>query len=287
MLVIHLPAMGQASAFSRDQGYCEVDDTVSSFGAIVVSSKGIRRLKVLAPASARRGEEIELQTVVESLGGEGQRLQASAGGANMGVRPVRFSDGNYTVTQHNGVACWKVGLPDAPYLYWSVLKDADGRRDGILEVEIRYLDDAPGSFRLQYNSSDALAMPYRFGEYNADYKGSAWIHKRGTGIWRSARLVLPDAKLRGTMNGGADIRLDAAGGTHLIASIAIIPRAVIRKPVPNVTLMIGNERRRTDANGSLSYRFTAADPLGWYLFDARRNDRSMLLPASGRIKVIE
>ncbi len=286
-LLIHVPEMGQASAFSREQAYCEVDDTISGFGAVVVSSKEIRRLSIAAPTSVRRGEEVVFRTVEETIGGEGMWRSATAGGVNMGVEPVRFTDGNYTMTQHDGLNCWKVGAPDSPYLYWRVSKDADRRLDGVLKVELLCLDDAPGAFRLQYNSSDDLAMPYRFGEFNAEYKGSAWIHKRGTGFWRTAYLILPDAQLRGAMNGGADIRLDAWGGTHMIASITVIPTRVNRKPAPDVTLIIGNERRHTGSDGTLRYRFSVTDPSGWYVLDARRNDRSMLLPATGRIRVTE
>lgn len=284
-LLIHLPEMGQTSAFSREQSYCEVDDTISSFGAVVVSTREVRRLSIIAPGSVRRGAEVVFQTVEEKLGEKGVSLECNASGAGVGLTPVRVLDGNYTIVQHEGVSCWRVGLAESPYLYWSVATDADGFRDGVLEVRLDYFDDAPGAFRLQYNSSDALAMPYRFGEFNGDYKGSAWVHKRGTGTWRTARLLLPDAQLRGAMNGGADIRLDAWGGTHLIASITVTPIRVIRKPVPNVILMIGNERRRTDANGNLRYRFSAADPSGWYVLNARRGDRSMLLPTSGRTRV--
>ncbi len=227
------------------------------------------------------------RTVEECLGGEGTWLHGKADGGNMGIEPVRVSDGNFAMAQHKGVTCWKVGLPESPYLYFRIGKDQAGRLDGTLKVSLFYFDDAPGAFRLQYSSSDALAMPYRFGEFNADCKASAWVHKRGTGFWRSAELLLPDAQLRGAMNGGADIRLDAWGGTHLIGSITVIPVGVIHRPVGGVTLSIGNDVRRTDAQGILRYRFRPSDPTGWYVLDARRTDRSMLLPATGRIRVTE
>ncbi|NLH99503.1 MAG: hypothetical protein GX446_08405 [Chthonomonadales bacterium] len=285
-LVAHLPEMGQTSPFSREQAYCEEDDTVSSFGALVLSAEPIRRLTIIAPSTIPRGQEVVFRTVEERLGGEGTWLQGKPGEA-MGIEPVRFSDGDFSVVQHRGVACWKIGVPESSYLYFRVSKDAAGRCDGVLKVMLLYFDDVPGAFRLQYNSSDALAMPYRFGEFNADYKASAWVPKRGTGTWRTAELLLPDARLRGAMNGGADIRLDAWGGTHLIGAITVVPVNVTSVPVGGVTLSIGNDVRRTDAQGILRYRFRPSDPTGWYVLDGRRNDRSNLLPATGRIKVAE
>ncbi len=50
-----LPEMGQTSPFSRGQAHCEVDDTISSLGVLVLSAERIRAMKIVAPPTVRRG----------------------------------------------------------------------------------------------------------------------------------------------------------------------------------------------------------------------------------------
>lgn len=286
-LEMALPAMDAVSPFSREQAYCAEDGTTSSIGLVVVSATQPRRLRLLAPQTVRRGLAVTLRTVEERIIGIDARAEIVEGKPAGGLVPVDVADGKASVVRRAGRLCRRIALPDAPYAYFHVTDSRFTSGAAMVQVELEYLDEGVGAFRLQYNSSDPFAMPYKFGEFNSDHKASAWIHKRGTGRWRTATLTLPDARFAGAMSNGADLRVDAWGGTQHIAALRLKRLRVERKPVPGMSVMVGSDRRTTGRDGSLTYTFAAGDPTGWYVLDARKPDRSGLLPTGGRIKLQE
>ncbi|MDG3007675.1 DUF5010 domain-containing protein [Paludisphaera mucosa] len=88
------------------------------------------------------------------------------------------------------------------YLYFRVDDGFKWARSMHAAVEVDYYDAGPGSFGLQYDSHDPSA------ELNGAYKpAAARAGLTGSHAWKTVRFDLPDARLDGAQNGGADFRL--------------------------------------------------------------------------------
>jgi hypothetical protein len=86
-----------------------------------------------------------------------------------------------------------------------------------LQAVVDVWDAAPGELRLQFDGSDATA-PFQ-GAYTSSPETVALS---GSGTWRTAAFSLPDARLRNSQNGGADLRLDTSAAGTAIRRVRII-----------------------------------------------------------------
>lgn len=135
------------------------------------------------------------------------------------IMPKPEGDGPVVEKTVGGRKAWSTAAnrfsPTARYLYFDV-EDYflyDGNEP--VEVSVLYYDAGPGSFRIDYDSSDpavdGIAQRFRDG-------GGQSL--RGTGTWRTAVFELPHARFAGRAN-GADFRLAAVGGDLAIAKVTV------------------------------------------------------------------
>lgn len=284
---ISLPSDTGLNAFTMDQSFCKVDNSISNVGMIVILKEDLSLIHISAPQKAKRGEDFVIRTVEQKVVGDEKSvyMDFTANNAGGGMTAIPYNDGELTPAVYSGVNCMSINGDESPYLYFKINDESFHNKDSILEVRVKYLDEGNNTFRVQYNSSDLFAMPNRFSETTADYKGSAIQYKQNSGFWKMAVFHLPDAYLAGKMNGNADIRLHAITGELAVASVEVIRKKVEEKPVPNAVVMVGNDSKKTDENGVLKYKFANNDPIGPYIIEAYKDDKSGLLPAGSVIVV--
>ncbi|WP_165246802.1 DUF5010 domain-containing protein [Paludisphaera soli] len=105
----------------------------------------------------------------------------------------------------------------ARYLYFRA--DDGFKREAPMRaaVEVDYYDVAPGSFGVHYDSTDRAA------DHNGAYKpAAARAALTGSRTWKTARFDLPDARLDGAQNGGADFRLAFEGADPPIQAVRVL-----------------------------------------------------------------
>lgn len=136
-----------------------------------------------------------------------------------GLATVGVDDGPVVVVEEGGVPAWRIAAHTPPrYLYFAA-DDAFAPQGGGLTVEVEYLDRGMGEFGLQYDSSDRNAP--HWGAYRAAEGHAA---REDSGRWRTQRFVLPDARLRNSQNGGADLRLFSPGDDLLVRAVRLTRR---------------------------------------------------------------
>ncbi|MHB1455853.1 MAG: DUF6259 domain-containing protein [Armatimonadota bacterium] len=285
-LSVRLPEDTGMNVFTRDQAYCKADDSISSVGMLILVKEELKPISIIAPLDVKRGEPFTVRTVVQTITGDGPSVSADfTAGTFDRLKPIDFVDGAYTNAVRNEVKCIEIEEKQSPYLYLDVMDSSLLNERSILEVKVRYLDEGIGTFRVQYNSTDMYAVPNQFPAADRNHKSSTIQHKRGTGLWRTVIFTLPDAQLTGAMNGGADIRVHTIDSRLSIAKVTVTRKTVKETPIPGVELSIGNDKRKSDANGMLKYAFSASDPLGTYYIDAYKGGKSGYLPANGVISL--
>ena len=285
-LTIRMPEDTGMNALNRDQAYCKVDDSISSVGMFVIVKENLSPISIIAPLSVKRGEQFSIQTAMQTITGSGSSITGDfTNDKTTQIKLVEYDDGKYTIAVKDNVKCFEIDGKSSPFLYLDVTDDSFTDKESVFEVKVKYFDEGVGDFQVQYNSTDIYAMPNRFGELNQNYKSSTIQHKQNTGTWKTAVFLLKDACLIGAMNSGADIRLNTLNGNLDIAGITITHKIVKNTPIPGVVICVGNDKRKTDANGMLKYTFSDKDPLGVYYLDAYKDDKSGHLPVNGIINL--
>jgi hypothetical protein len=95
------------------------------------------------------------------------------------------------------------------YLYFRIEDSFKWTDTMQLSVAVDYFDGAPGELGIEFDGSDASAP------FNGTYSRTAKIKLSGDQKWKTATFELPDARLGGAQNGGADFRI--VGGTKEFA----------------------------------------------------------------------
>lgn len=109
------------------------------------------------------------------------------------------------------------GVSAPRYLYFRADEGFKWDRSMHATVEVDYFDVPGGSFGLQYDSQDSSA------DHNGAYKPAAGrVGLAGSLAWKTARFDLPDARLDGSQNGGADFRLAFEGGFPPIHAVRVL-----------------------------------------------------------------
>jgi hypothetical protein len=83
-------------------------------------------------------------------------------------------------------------------------------------VKVTYLDQSAVSVAMQYDSRDETA-PVR-----GAYKDVRPNRVTGSGTWKTAEFMLPDAKFSARQNGSADFRLHAFGKPLIVRSVEVV-----------------------------------------------------------------
>ncbi len=133
-----------------------------------------------------------------------------------GLTRVTVQDGATTVASLEGRAARVV--PARGYLYLAADESFKWARDMNAAVEVTYFDGPSGAFGLQYDSHDPTAT------LQGAYKTAvpARVALGGTNTWKTATFQLPDARLAGLQNAGADFRIAVDGPTDVtIAEVAL------------------------------------------------------------------
>jgi hypothetical protein len=285
-LVVKLPDLGHVNLFRYETAHCDVDDTVSSVGAIVIVKQRLRPLKVLAPRRVTASSELRLIVAEQHVGGEEVTVSTTLGAARdeRGLAQVPVSDGASEQVVKAGRECVQTSH-DRPYIYFQARDGAFEGGESIVKVKVDYFDEGKGTFRLQYNSSDPHAIPYGFeSPTNREHKSSAVLFRGDTRTWKTATFVLPDALFGRRMSSGGDIRIDACGGPGCFGAVRVTKMRVSYTPVANATVCVGNDRRTTDAHGMLHYRFAKNDPGGDYIVSAYKEGKGGYLPTATTIE---
>lgn len=289
-LSVRLPASDGLNAFDHKEAYSSADGTSSAVGAIVIAKQELHPMKVIAPLDATPGQDVVLRVVEQKIAGDGERVSASFGSTAFGngLKQVDVADGMRRTAVKDGEEClstYALKAGDSSYIYFKVDAPSLLNHEGVMEVKVRYFDEGTGTFRVEYNSSDPYAMPVHFGEIYQSHKGSAILHKQDTRTWKTVTFTLPDALLAGKQDGPADLRIDSMGGTDYITSVTVTGKLVKDIPVPNATIRVGNDKRTTDANGYIKYRFRRNDPIGTYIIETYRDGPDGYLPSRSLIRL--
>lgn len=119
--------------------------------------------------------------------------------ASDGLELVPVPDGRWEKTSIAGreaVGNVAGGEPAITYLYFRLEPGARSKAGGVVYAVVDYLDSGMGVARTQYNSSASA------------YSDGPRILMLGSGKWERAVLKFTDARLSGTQNGGADLRIN-------------------------------------------------------------------------------
>lgn len=145
-------------------------------------------------------------------------LTLGAEDASKGLERLDAADGRSLATIAAGKPARTPtkGVDSGRYLYFRVddgFKDAPATR---AVVEVDYYDAAPGAIGLQYDSTDAAAP------MGGTYKDAARAGLSGSRAWKTARFELPDARLDGAQNAGADFRLSFEGVEPPVHAVRVL-----------------------------------------------------------------
>jgi hypothetical protein len=141
--------------------------------------------------------------------------------ASKGLERLDSADGRTTparAADRTGRIAVAGSVPRAGrYIYFRADDGFKGDAPMHLVVEVDYFDVPSGSIALQYDSTDAKA------EMGGTYKpAAARIDMAGGLKWKTARFDLPDARLDGAQNSGADFRLAIEGGAPPIHAVRLL-----------------------------------------------------------------
>lgn len=193
---------GTTIAEAREYGRKYIDLTrkyVDMFKAGVVPPRPATPYTGAASVSATLGPEDEAKGL-ERVDAEDGRSEPTAAAGKPARRPTK-------------------GVDAGRYLYFRAddgFKEAPPMR---VVVEVDYLDAARGKMALQYDSTDAKAA------MGGTYKEAASVNLAGSGGWKTARFELPDARLDGAQNGGADFRLAFEGAEPPVHAVRVLRAA--------------------------------------------------------------
>ncbi len=149
-------------------------------------------------------------------------VEVALGKINMehGLKLVENTDGLTAPTSAAGVPCRqsRQGTEAGRYIYFQIDDSFKWTRTMDVTVAVDYYDGDSGSFTVQYDSHDPAAT------LDGAYKDCAkQVALHGTHAWKTARFALPQARLDGSQNGGADFRI-AVNAPELFIHKVVVER---------------------------------------------------------------
>ena len=145
-----------------------------------------------------------------------------------GLEVIAWADGPAKIVEKAGSQAWTLGTKSPSgqaHLYVSV-KDSfvyDGSGPATLTVE--YFDGEQETVMLHYDSTDDK------GEYGGAYKYMRAFDLTNSGQWKTAVILIPDAKLANRQNGGCDFRLYIGEGSLCVRKLTLTPGGAQALPV--------------------------------------------------------
>ncbi|MEQ8836119.1 MAG: hypothetical protein RID07_04870, partial [Lacipirellulaceae bacterium] len=125
------------------------------------------------------------------------------------------------------------------YLYFALdddflLDETDGRD---VTIEVEYLDNSVGQFGVGYDSASSA------------FTTSSVASLTGSNQWRRHRFQLSDARFDNNQAGGADFRIEKAGGNLFIRRVRIIKESMLTVDADLGTTNTINGLRQVDQSG--------------------------------------
>jgi hypothetical protein len=137
-----------------------------------------------------------------------------------GLRTRSAGDGAFRYGKTNAGKVWVVAGGGARYLYFDVADDfskaLSAGHGGRLRVT--YLDAAPGTLGVDYDSSDAAAL------IAGAFKATRPVAMSGSGKVKTVEFDLPDALFSNRQAGGSDFRIHAGGMPLRILSVEVFKK---------------------------------------------------------------
>lgn len=134
-----------------------------------------------------------------------------------GLYTALVSDGPFEEIRHPDGLVWQLPAVEAnTYFYFDADEDFVQAAGPQVSIEILYLDAGTGLLQLHYDSLDPAATLQ--GAYKA--AGEA-LPRTGTGEWRRARFVVPDARFQNRQNGLTDFRIWSHGDALVIREVVV------------------------------------------------------------------
>lgn len=135
------------------------------------------------------------------------------------------------------------------YLYFAVdddflLDETDGRD---VTIEVEYFDDSTGQFGVEYDSSTSF------------FAASDPAPLTGSNLWRTHRFELSDARFDNNQNGGADFRLEKAGGNLFVRRVRVIKESMLTVEADLGASNDVNGLRQVDQSGDGQTAATTVD----------------------------
>lgn len=140
-----------------------------------------------------------------------------------GLRTRRVGDGAFQIEKTGDRSAWVVAGGGARYVYFDVADDFSkafsAGHGGRLRVT--YLDAAPGTLGVEYDSSDAAA------HVAGAYKTARPVAMTGSGKVETAEFDLPDAIFTNRQGGSSDFRIHAGGMPLRIFAVEVLKQSAL------------------------------------------------------------
>lgn len=124
-------------------------------------------------------------------------------------------DGRANFGEAGGSKCFRSDTAGkSPYLYFRVHDDKLRKSKKNLVLEVEYYSTGSGRLETHYNSAlgDNIAARYHPAEI---------LPMDGRPGWHTARIAMPEARLRGVQNAGADLRLTNPDGDLCVRKVSV------------------------------------------------------------------
>jgi len=137
-----------------------------------------------------------------------------AGDGESLLQPISWEDGVFSTEALDGKPALAIdGSRAGRYIYFEVPDAFFYRRGPELELTVTYLDRGEGDLLLQYDSGEGA------------YRGARPVRLGGSGTWKTAGFVIPDARFENSQNGGADFRFSGPKSGLAISQVKIKKRS--------------------------------------------------------------
>lgn len=156
-----------------------------------------------------RGPFSEVKTVDTTL---------AATNVSRGLKQFEAADGATVPATAAGSACRAVTATEhaGRYVYFQIDESYKWSDSMLVDVEVEYLDEGLGSFRIEYDGPDPSA-PFN-GAYTASKTITTLID---SGVWKTAKFRLSGARFLNSQNGGADFRIVVQSPAFLLRKVAV------------------------------------------------------------------
>ena len=132
-----------------------------------------------------------------------------------GLRTRRVGDGVFQIDKSDAEKSWVVAGGGARYLYFDVADDFSKALGHGARLRVTYLDAAPGTMGVEYDSSDAAA------HVAGTYKTAMPVTMTGSGKVETAEFDLPNAIFTNRQGGNSDLRIHAGGMPLRILAVEV------------------------------------------------------------------